>query len=369
MYDFSKEISKFHDECITLTRDQQADMRGRRESNCKRIIAGLKELEKPSVVDWINQGGYAMQTMTQSPENDADNRYDIDMGAVFDEADAKTARTTKGWVRDAIAIKGTNLNNEPEAKSKCVRVIYADGYQCDFPVFQRKSEGSGYLYEIAIGDDWVRSDPKAINAWFEDEIADKSPDNEGTYQLRRIVRTLKYFAKVHAHRRKLKFPAGLVATALAVECYVAVEGRDDEAFFQTLKTLSFRSKYVPVFANGIIVSDDKDVDRIGRLVDEAAAAVEVLETLNVDENSLSDTDARRAWKKTFRHSFFEEPSSDEKSTRLERKSSVGAGAALATPALASSVVAALSAEEKAQRAESAVDAIRKTGRDAEPWSI
>src|SRR5690554_5110767 len=141
MYDFSKEIFKFHDQHITLTRGQQNDMRSRREANLKRIKAGLEELGKPSVAETINQGGYAQKTMTQPPEANEDSRYDIDMGVVFDKDDSVGPKSTRRWVRDAIARKAVNMKNDPELKKKCVRVVYANGYQCDFPVFRRELSG------------------------------------------------------------------------------------------------------------------------------------------------------------------------------------------------------------------------------------
>lgn len=133
MYDFSKQVRKFHEDHVRLTSGEQSDMRSRRERNLKRIQDGLAELDKPNVAETINQGGYAQRTMTQPPENDADSRYDIDLGIVFEQDEAKTPRTTRDWVRQAIARKGSGFKNEPVTKKKCVRVVYSNGYQCDFP--------------------------------------------------------------------------------------------------------------------------------------------------------------------------------------------------------------------------------------------
>jgi len=338
MYDFSKEIFKFHDQHITLTRGQQNDMRSRREANLKRIKAGLEELGKPSVAETINQGGYAQKTMTQPPEANEDSRYDIDMGVVFDKDDSVGPKSTRRWVRDAIARKAVNMKNDPELKKKCVRVVYANGYQCDFPVFRRELSGQSFSYEISTGEEWEKSDPRAINKWFEDEISNKSPDNGGRYQLRRIARMLKYFCKVHAHRRNRKFPAGLVATALAVEAYKAEDGRDDLSFRETLRYLSTRSEHNPVFANGLIISDEKDADRIRRLADEAREVVEHLDGLN---GNATESDARRAWRKVFRHSFFVETVSSE--------------------------LASLTAAERAERMQASVNARQTDGNAGRPW--
>ena len=361
MYDYSKKITKFHEDEVRLTKDEQAAMRARRETNLNRVHDGLAELGKPEVVDTINQGGYAQRTMTQPPEADADSRYDIDLGVVFEEADAAAPRTTRNWVRDAIAKKATNMKNDPETKKKCVRVIYADGYQCDFPVFRRRWAEVGWQYELSSGDEWVASDPRAMNAWIDVQVSAKSPELIGSYQLRRMIRLVKFFCKVHAHRTGKKYPSGLVATALAIECYFAENGRDDLSLRETLRALSNRWKYSPVYANGVQVSDDKDVDRIQRLIDEAKAAVEHLDAL--DGEDVTAKDARKAWKKVFRHSFFEEP---EMATNafagLETKS------ALSAPALSLGAIAGLTQEVRAERMQSAVDARLSQGGGAKPWA-
>ena len=361
MYDSSKLISKFHNEHIALTRSQSQDMQRRRDANLERLQAGLAELEKPKIVDTINQGGNAMQTMTQPPEGDEESRYDIDMGVVFEEQDAKTPQTTKIWVRDAIKKKASKLKSDPEAKKKCVRVIYADGYQCDFPVFRRLRSGDGHSYEIAIGNAWNPSDPRAINLWFEDEVKNRSPE-KSSFQLRRIVRFIKYFAKVHSRRTKTKFPAGLVATALAVECYQPVDGRDDEALFKTLKVLKDRSEYSPVFSNGVQVSDTaKDVDRIKRLRDAAGQAVDALAALDTSNEDLTDEDAKKAWEKVFRHRFFDQskhkgaPETKSLDPHAEAKSVF-------------SIVSGVSDAERQRRAEDVAKEIKSRGSQSSPWS-
>ncbi|MDF3907609.1 cyclic GMP-AMP synthase DncV-like nucleotidyltransferase [Paracoccus sp. AS002] len=361
MYDYSKKVGEFHEDHVRLTNDERSDMRKRRETNLKRVRDGLAELGKPEVAETINQGGYAQKTMTQPPEADDESRYDIDLGVVFEEDDAAGPRTTRNWVRDAIAKKATNMRYEPESKKKCVRVVYADGYQCDFPVFRRKWKETGWAYELSSGDEWVASDPRSMNSWIDLQVSAKSPELTGSYQLRRLIRFVKFFCKVHAHRVGKKYPSGLVATALAIECYSAQEGRDDLSLRETLRGLSNRSKYSPVLANGCQVSDDKDVDRIQRLIDEAKAAVEHLDGLNGDD--VTAKDARKAWKKVFRHSFFDEPETATNALAgLETKS------ALSTPALSLAAISGLTQEVRAERMQSAVDARIGQGGGSKPWA-
>lgn len=360
MYDFSKEITRFHEDHVRLTNNQRTDMRKRRDANLDRIKSGLAELDKPTLVETISQGGYAQKTMTQPPEADQDSRYDIDLGVVFEQDDAAGPRTTRGWVRDAIARKATNIKNDPESKNKCVRVIYADGYQCDFPVFRRHSTEEGQTYELSAGDNWDASDPRSMNTWIDEQVSTRSPETSGSYQLRRIIRMGKYYTKTHAARLNRKFPGGLVASALFIEAYVPVDGRDDEAFRETLRAISNRSKHSPAYANGVQVSDDKDTDRIGRLIDTAESSIKELDELEGDNTTQSD--AGKAWKKVFRHSFFDELV--EKAAKGVLTPSVG----LATATLPSQAAAALSDAERTERLEAAVRARTESGRGGKPWS-
>ncbi|MCP3055057.1 cyclic GMP-AMP synthase DncV-like nucleotidyltransferase [Aurantimonas marianensis] len=368
MYNFGKQIATFHEDHVRLTNAQRANMRNRRQTNLERIDKGLEELDKPAVIETINQGGYAQKTMTQPPEADQESRYDIDLGVVFEEEDAAGPRTTRGWVRDAIARKATNLKNAPETKKKCVRVIYADGYQCDFPVFRRRWTESGWSYELSSGDEWIVSAPRSMNTWIDQQVSVTSPETSGSYQLRRVIRMGKFFAKIHANRLNRKFPSGLVATALFIEAYVVIDGRDDEAFRETLRAISCRSKYSPVYANGVQVSDDKDIDRIDRLIVEAKTSLEELDKL--DDDDATESDARKAWKKVFRHSFFDavvKETANSVFAPLEKKSVLG-GLGLAAPFVASQAAAALSDGERAERMESAVRARNESGGGGKPWS-
>ena len=207
-----------------------------------------------------------------------------------------------------------------------------------------------------------------MNKWIETTVSAKSPETSGSYQLRRIIRMGKFFSKTHSSRLNRKFPGGLVATAIFIEAYVSVDGRDDEAFRETLRTLSNRSKYSPIYANGIQVSDDKDTDRIGRLIDQAKEAVKELDKLDAED--AAETDANKVWKTVFRHSFFAEETKEaanNASAPLEKKSALGA-AGLSAPFLASQAAAALSDSEKHSRMEAAVGARKESGSGGKPWS-
>lgn len=337
MYDSSNLLVSFHEGEVRLTLAQRNQMRSRRDLNLARLESGLLELGKPAIVETINQGGYAMHTMTQPPEADDESRYDIDTGVVFESSEALTPRTTKNWVRDAIALKATSLKYEPESKPKCVRVTYSDGYQIDFPVFKREIFGESFKYFLAVNDEWIESSPQRFNKWFEKEVCEKSPELASPYQLRRIVRLFKYFCKVRSFHEATKFPAGLVATALAVECYDSRFGRLDQSFFETVKRVKSRSEYAAVIADGVKISDDKDILRIKRLINAAAVAVEHLRPLFEGTEIHDEADAKKIWKKVFRHSDFEASASNSnRAIAPETKAMIAASAGLlASPSLVS----------------------------------
>jgi hypothetical protein len=204
-----------------------------------------------------------------------------------------------------------------------------------------------------------------MNTWIDRQVSEKSPETSGSYQLRRVIRMGKFFAKTHANRLNRQFPGGLVATALFIEAHVSIGGRDDEAFRETLRAISYRSKYTPVYANGVQVSDDKDTDRIGRLIEEAKMSVKELDQL--DAGDTTEADARKAWKKVFRHSFFDEAQEATNSAFAPLESALD-GTGLAAPFIASKAAAALSDGERTERMESAVRARRESGGGSKPWS-
>ena len=234
-------------------------------------------------------------------------------------------------------------------------------------MFRRHSTVAGWTYELSAGDDWDASDPRSINAWIDEQVSTRSPETSGSYQLRRIIRMGKYYTKAHAVRLRRKLPSGLVATALFIEAYVPINGRDDEAFRETLRAISNRSKFSPVYANSIQVSENKDTDPIERLIDVAESSVEELDKL--DGYDTTESDAGIAWKKVFRHSFFDkivEEATNSAFAPSGKASTLGVG--LTAAILPSQAAAALSETERTERMEAAVRAQTESGRRGKPWS-
>ena len=238
MIDCSKEITKFHNEKVTLNQKTQNSMRERRNANRERIKTSLKD-DDPQYKKMASQGSYAMYTMIQSDDND----YDIDDGVYFLEDELKdkddkpmTTDKIKKIICDAVSTE--NLKEPPTIKKNCIRVQYKAGYHVDIPIY-RIVEGNNQkeYYELA-STDWKRSDPIAITDWFNNANVSKSPDDKNGRQMRRLVRLLKYFVKNNSWAAKR--PSGFLLSVLVVECYSPQAERDDMALYYLLLAIHMR---------------------------------------------------------------------------------------------------------------------------------
>lgn len=179
MYDLEKEFETFYKDYVVLSSEKQQELRNKKDINITHLKNGLAEINEENgtsyaVAETRVQGSMAMCTVVQNDEND----YDIDVAIVFDKSNigTKNPLQTRRLVCDALKKKCGQLKNEPECKTNCVRVEYADGYHVDFAVYRRfKEDGeSTYSYEHAGGNNWTSRDPKAITKWFQDEVKEKA---------------------------------------------------------------------------------------------------------------------------------------------------------------------------------------------------
>jgi hypothetical protein len=200
-----------------------------------------------------------------------------------------------------------------------------------------------------LRDDWVVSAPSEINDWFEREVQSRSPEDAGPYQLRRIVRLVKFLGKTWSHATGRRYPSGLLLTALTVEQYKPSLDRLDRSLYNTLRAIGSRHSALPVYANGVLVSNDKDADRIERFTAKAKELADLLQTMIDEPYEHDDESARAIWKKVFRHSFF-----NPLETKAAEKSEASTG-----------LWGGLSAAVIAERADAAV---RETNEPTAPWS-
>lgn len=239
MFDCSKDVRAYHDQDVTLPKTEQDAMRDRRNSNRTRLRKGLEKAGKPTPIEFVKQGSYAMKTMVRDPDND----YDIDDGVYFRKEDLvgdrgaeMTSLQARQMVRDAV--DDGKFKTAPQVRSNCVRVFYEKGYHVDLPVYRRvvteAAFGEEVHYELAASSGWKRSDARDVSDWYQDERA-VSADG---VQLRRINRDLKKYARSrYSWRRSIL--SGFGISVLTTEKFRAND-REDRALYNTMLAIRDR---------------------------------------------------------------------------------------------------------------------------------
>ena len=302
MNNFSSKLNSFYNSHVRLTTTAKKELREKRDRNERRIKNGLKEAKKSQPIKFIKQGSFKHGTLVQPPQNSASDKYDIDEAVVFNEEDCGGPKTTRQWVADAISSQDSNLT--VEVLPRCVRVTYANGVQCDFPVMSyREGVLWGRTYELSNGSEWIETDPHHIAKWVDDKVSLSSVDSSGHYQLRKMIRLAKYFAKTQAKAHDRKALSGLAVTSLTIHGYADHLGRDDLAFVNLLKYFSNIDTSASVKADHAVISKPNDQSRLLFLKNQATAALKKFDD-GSEENALNFI---------FQHTFFKKDDKDKKS--------------------------------------------------------
>jgi hypothetical protein len=301
MYDVSSKFNTFYREHVVLPREEKERLYELSRINIDRLKKGLEEYNEENntnykIVDTVVQGSVAMSTVIQSESKD----YDIDVAIIFDKENIpEGTRAVKNIVVEALKKKCKQFNTEPEAKTNCVRIVYAEGYHVDFAIYRRfKDDNGNYQYEHC-GSQWRPRDPRAIKQWFNKE----NEKNKG--QLRKVVRLLKMFCK---SREDWRMPGGLVQTVLVSENFQYFE-RIDQMFYETLKAIRNRleeNKEVknPTDEEQSLLLVSKDDEKINNLYNRLTTYLNKLDIL-FDENC-TEKQALEAWGEFFNHDYWKE---------------------------------------------------------------
>lgn len=305
MYDLSTEFNKFYRSKVVLSNKIQHELREKRKLNIKRLKEGLIEYNEEYATDYKIcenriQGSMAMHTVVQNDDKD----YDIDVAIVFEKSNLGDLGplAVRNMVADALRRKTQQFKVEPQVKTSCIRIQYAEGYHVDFAVYRRykKSETDEiYEYEHA-GKDWAPRDIRAVEDWFKGEIRVKGID------LRKIVRLSKMFCKSHDSWKNM--PSGLVQTVLC-DAEFGECTRIDELFYQTMDFIKKRLENdieleAPVDNGRALVTRESDRQRMNNWKNRLNSKMKELEVLFTDGCTYSE--AINAWHKFFNHSYWSE---------------------------------------------------------------
>jgi hypothetical protein len=327
MFDCAKDVRAYHDQQVTLPKAEQDQMRDRRDSNRTRLRNGLAKAGKPTLLEFVKQGSYAMKTMVRDSNND----YDIDDGVYFAKEDLvgergaeMTSLQARQMVRDAV--DDGKFKRAPQVRSNCVRVFYEAGYHVDLPVYRRVVTatvfGDEVHYELAASSGWKRSDARDVSDWYEDERA-KSADGQ---QLRRINRGLKKYARSRFSWRA-SILSGFGVTLLVTERFRQAD-REDRALYDTMVAIRDRLNWNLQIAHpvtpGDYIASGPDDARARCFRDKLTEAIDALQPLF--ESNCTRERALKCWDRVFATTFFSEQLENEQR------------AAVAAPAIVSSAM-------------------------------
>lgn len=311
------EMTNFHSDNVTLPKKQQDDMRERRNNGRTRLENGLSEAKKPQPKLICSQGSYQMRTMVQDPDND----YDIDDGAYFasddlkdDAGNALTPLAARQRVCDALAWDG-RFKQEATVKRNCVRQVYALGYHIDVPVYRivttkDENDKSVEHYELASGDDWTRSDARAVTRWFNGLVGELNAGESDGSQMRRVTKLTKKFARRAGWKDKTT--SGICISKLVVDHFKYSADRDDKALRQTWQAIDTKLQTSteidhPVLDTKLASDGDEQVVFFRDCLSDALNTLEVLDTVDCKR-----ADARDAWDEVFDTTYFtDQPDKDD----------------------------------------------------------
>lgn len=317
MYDLSSKFNNFYNFRVVLSQAEQTKLYDKSEINIRRLKDGLLEYNEEnktsfSIVETCVQGSVSMSTVVQNEDKD----YDIDVAIVFNKSALgdKGARATRNIVADALKRKTKQFNAEPEIKTSCVRIKYADGYHIDFAIYRRyyDLEKEKWIYEHA-GADWTERELKGLNEWF------KEQNNDSDGKLRKVIRLSKMFCKSRESWKNM--PSGLLQTVLCEEKLQDSYDRIDELFYHTMKAIVNRLEtntlvVAPVDNSRSLTPRDSDERRMINWKNRLKSKLEDLDILFKDDCTKSD--ALQAWYGFFNHEYWDEQLCESSNYSLNR---------------------------------------------------
>ena len=301
----SSKFNAFYSGHVVLPQTEQTKLHEKKNLNIQRLKDGLKEYNEEngtsySIVETCVQGSMAMATIVQNEDHD----YDIDVAVVFNKSDLgdKGALATRNMVANALRRKTKQFNAEPEVKTSCVRVKYADGYHIDFAVYRRHYDAWNdcWAYEHA-GSAWTQRELKGLNDWF------KTKNDASDGKLRKVVRLSKMFCKSRTSWKSM--PSGLLQTVLCNEKLQDTYERIDELFYYTMTEIVKRLESntavsAPVDNGRDLTPRQSDKARMTNWKNRLKSKLEDLEILFQED--CTEEDALQAWYGFFNHEFWNE---------------------------------------------------------------
>jgi len=219
-------------------------------------------------------------------------------------------REARDMVRDGL--DDGSFSTPPKTLKNCVRVYYQADYHVDIPVYREWEDDDGTMVlELASGGEWRKSDPTELTSWFNEAVIERSPDMTNGRQMRRVVCLEKKFSRSRKHWNT---PSGLIQSVLIDENYVVLDGRDDQAFYDTMKAV-----YNRLVLSGHQVLNPVDPDeeltkgaddpKMRELEDRLSWALDRLRA--VKNGTCNRNEALKRWNEVFNTDYFDRFMDDE----------------------------------------------------------
>lgn len=213
-------------DAISLSSQQKSDLRKSRNAIRAKIRKDFKDKHGSFAPKFHGQGSFMMNAIIEP----LDGEFDVDDGIYFqvDAEPTQSVGTFHCWIYDAV---DRHTNQDPIDKNTCVRIVYAQHYHIDLPIYYIVKGQTPRLAHKSKG--WIESDPREFINWFNEQADEKG-------QFKRIVRYLKAWSDY----KKGDLPSGMIFSILAANNFCSDE-RDDVALHQTLVNIrdSLRSNF------------------------------------------------------------------------------------------------------------------------------
>lgn len=215
---------------ISLSEEQIKDAREKKDKLLELIKPELSNSLEVPVRHWL-QGSYKNHTLIRPVRKGEE--FDIDVGIYIlcnAEDEGLGALDCKSLNREILE---WFVSNRPEAKledskTNCERLSYPASFHIDIPFYYY--DGESMVCKLATqNDEWIDSDPKAFQDWFDASMTNLSANEIA--QLRRIIKYLKVWTLLKGSNDNVSIPS-IALTVLVVNNYHSFES-DDDSFIHT----------------------------------------------------------------------------------------------------------------------------------------
>lgn len=284
---------------ISLTLEQLDDAKEKKDKLLELIKPKLASSLGVQVKHWL-QGSYKNHTLIRPVQKG--DEFDIDVGIYIlcnAEDEGLSALDVKGLNREVLEWFVSNRSEArlEDSKTSCERISYPSSFHIDIPIYYYDSTSDVCKLAIQNGE-WVNSDPKALQDWFNESVSELPP--KSLAQVRRIIKYLKAWTAIKGKSDSVILPS-IAITVLVVTHYIGAEDDDDSFIQTTIGAMGY------VAENNMLANPVQNGDLFGfenndyQVIQEKAVAL--IKSCEFIEKSEDSFEQYILWSATFEHLF------------------------------------------------------------------